>query len=116
MPRDKKQQLVTISIGIVFGILIWAFSPIITGEIEPWDAENTKYYYPTSLFLCGFIACIPYPKKYLMAALGIFLGQIVYGLFFRFGALFLIGVIMVALYSLIALLGSILGNRLLGKR
>jgi len=116
MCTNNKQKLVSLFIGVILGLLIWVLSPILTGELEPWDAQKNAKYYPIALFLCGFIACIPYPHKYLSATFGVFVGQILFLLFFRFGPFILIGTMMVALYNFVALFGALFCSKLLEKR
>lgn len=108
----KKDNLVRFIIGVCFGFFIWAISSVITGETEPWDAKGSAlYYYPLALFLSGFLGSYFYPINIMSTVVGIFAGQILFIFLFRFGPLWLIGSIMIALYSLIALLGSLFAKR-----
>ena len=108
MMDNKKMGLVSFIIGGCFGFIIWAISPITTGEIEPWDAQGTaSYYYPLALLLSGFLGSILYPKSFKITVIGIFTGQLLFGfLFISFGPLALLGILFLASYSLIALLGG----------
>ena len=114
--EKRKQKLVSLIIGVILGLLIWTLSPIFAGELEPWDTQKNAKYYPIALFFCGFIACIPYPRRYLSATVGVFIGQMFFLLFFRFGPLILIGTMIVALYNFIVLFGAIFCNKLLGEK
>ena len=78
-------------------------------------AENSKYYL-LALFLSGFLASVPYPNHYLTATLGIFLGQICFIRLFLYGPLFGVSIVMIALYTLIALLGALIGKKLLANK
>ena len=42
--------------GIALGWTIWAMSPIVTGEVEPWDASSL--YYSGSLFIAGMLSTL----------------------------------------------------------
>ena len=108
MSKSRRQKIISILTGIALGFLVWTFSSIITGEPEPWDAEKNEKYYPIALFLAGFIASIPCPKRYLLATLGIYLGQMLFLLIFRFGPLFLVGTITIAFYTIISFFGAFL--------
>ena len=108
----KKKKIISLLIGIAIGFLIWEFSHIFTGEIEPWDAEKNSKYYFIALFLAGFFVSMPYPNQYLMVVLGIFLGQICFLKLFQYGPLFGVGILMIAFYTLVALLGAFFANRL----
>lgn len=104
MMRFRKDNFISFSIGIFFGVLIWALSPLITGEVEPWDAKVS--YYPIALFISGVIGQILYPKGLIASVFGIYLGQVLYLFIFAFGPLWLIGTILIVPYSITALLGG----------
>lgn len=109
----KKMGLINFIIGSFLGFIIWSISPIVTGEIEPWDAQGTaSYYYPLALFLSGFLGSLFYPKSFKATAYGVFVGQVLFLLSLGLAPLFLIGVMDVAILSLIALLGGWLARLL----
>jgi hypothetical protein len=99
--------LINFTIGCFLGFIIWSISPIVTGEIEPWDAQGTAiYYYPLTLFLSGFLGSLFYPKSFKATAYGVFVGQVLFLLSLGLAPLFLVGIIQLAFCSLIALLGG----------
>lgn len=107
MMDNKKKGLVSFIIGSCLGFIIWSISSAVTGEIEPWDAQGTAlYYYPLALFLSGFLGSILYPKNFKITVFGIYTGQVLFLFLFRLSPLALVGVIVVAFYSLIALFGG----------
>jgi hypothetical protein len=51
MPRWIHSRWIAFAIAVGTGVLIWAASPRVTGEIEPWDADG--FYYVGALILAG---------------------------------------------------------------
>jgi len=47
--------VVAMLISLINGILIWWWSPAITGQKEPWDG-NAIFYYIACLFISGLIS------------------------------------------------------------
>jgi hypothetical protein len=99
-------------IGVVLGAAIWLLSPWITGRSEPWDAEGG--YYPGALLAAGALAGLLIPMHWGSATLGIFVGQvlvIVGGVLAdpASGGLWPLGLIFLAGYSVLALVGALLG-------
>lgn len=88
------------------GAMIWYLSPILAGEVEPWDSPT--HYYPASLFSCGFIlACIS--RRHLwIAPIGIGIGQVVY-IFAttEIGPLWPVGMAVLSVYSIFAIAGAL---------
>lgn len=106
---DKKQILINLTLAAVAGAGIWALSPGVTGHIEPWDAENA--YYPATLFVAGLVLGAIGPRALWAHAAGIVLGQLLYMLvFLPIGPLLLLGVVFLAVYSLLTLGGAALGS------
>jgi hypothetical protein len=103
----KEKGLVSFIIGNCLGFIIWSISSVIIGEVEPWDGQGLAfYYYPLALFLSSFLGSILYPKNFKITVIGIYVGQLLFLLLFRLGPLALVGTIVLAFYSLIALLGG----------
>ena len=99
------------ALSAVLGFLIWAFSRPITGRIEPWDA-NSPYYY-VALAVAGLLAGFTIAADRKAHYLGAVLGQALFGLIFLQGsALFILGVLLLFVYSLLYLAGVALALRL----
>jgi hypothetical protein len=99
-------------IGVVLGAAIWLLSPWITGRSEPWDAESG--YYPGTLLGAGAVGGLLLPMHWSAVALGIFVGQalvILGGVLAdpASGGLWPLGLVFLAGYSVVALIGSLLG-------
>ena len=116
MDTIKNRKVISLLIGATLGFLILKLSSFFTGAIEPWDAERNPRYYFSALFLSGFLASIPYPNQYLTATLGIFLGQICFILLFLYGPLFGVSILITALYTLAALLGAWISQKMLANK
>lgn len=109
-------------IGVALGAGIWVLSASITGSHEPWDAPGL--YYAMALLGAGLIGGFLVPGHWAEVALGVFTGQAVV-LLARVlaepasGGLWPLGVLLLGLYSLVALVGAGLGSglrRMLGGR
>jgi hypothetical protein len=99
-------------LGLVLGAAIWLLSPWITGRSEPWDAENA--YYPGALLVAGGVGGLLIPMHWTGVTLGIVVGQalvILGGVLAdpASGGLWPLGLIFLAGYSVLALLGALLG-------
>ena len=107
----NKDITISLSVSAGFGALIWAISPIITGEIKPWDAESLYYF--VSLIVAGLIVGALIPRHVWAVLLGIVVGQLIYMLIFLpLGPLTLLGIIFMAVYGLLSLIGAALAARL----
>ena len=100
-------------IGLALGAAIWVLSASITGRPEPWDA--TGIYYPGALLIAGFLGGLLVPGHWGEVAVGVYTGQalVLLGRVLSdpgSGGLWPLGLVMLALYSLIALAGAILGS------
>jgi hypothetical protein len=102
-------------IGLVLGTAIWVLSRFFTGRDEPWDAAGG--YYVGALLGSGAVGGFLVPGHWAEVAIGIFSGQAMV-LMARVlaepgsGGLWPLGLMLLALYSLLALLGAVLGSRL----
>ena len=102
-------------LSAVLGFVIWALSRAITGKAEPWDA-NSPYYY-VALVAAGFVSGFSIPADRRAHYLGAVLGQALYGLIFLPGSgLFILGVLVLFVYSLLYLAGVALAMRLKRRR
>ncbi len=102
-------------IGLALGACIWLLSATITGRAEPWDAPGM--YYPAALLGAGLLGGFLVPAHWGEVAVGIFTGQALVLLGRALsepgsGGLWPLGVMLLALYSLLALLGGGIGSGL----
>ncbi|MCP4846824.1 MAG: hypothetical protein GY899_02625 [Verrucomicrobiaceae bacterium] len=101
--------------GLILGFLIWAICEPITGEEEAIDAG---IYLPLGLLITGIIASFPSPKHCFSAALGIYVGQVVFMAFVPtgFGSLWPITAIFLVPAMLISMLGGLIAYIISRKR
>lgn len=64
-------------LGAAFGWLIWALSPWLTGEVEPWDSIE---FYFVATAAAGLVASLAYPRGFWLAAAGVVAGQAAYAI------------------------------------
>jgi hypothetical protein len=103
-PLTDRSVLIAAAIA---GALLWALSPVFTGRSEPWDASGG--YYWIGLLVIGAVlgALAARPSAMRSLALGLWLGQALYGLVaLGFGSLFPLGLIVLALFLLPSLLAA----------
>lgn len=88
--------------------MVWALSPLLSGQIEPWDAKG--FYYSAALLIVGLTVGLARPKHVWSHYVGIILGQLAYMLYvLPGGPLIPVGVAILAAYSTIALAGAASG-------
>lgn len=102
-------------IGLVLGAAIWVLSSLLTGRQEPWDAAGM--YYSAALLAAGLVGGFVVPGHWGEVAAGVFTGQalVLLGRVMSdpgSGGLWPLGLMAVALYSLLALVGALLGSAL----
>ena len=100
-------------LGLALGAAIWLLSPVATGNREPWDAEGG--YYPGALLLAGILGGLAAPQHWGSVALGIFAGQAVVLLGGVVaepanGGLWPLGLLFLAFYSVLGLVGAGVGT------
>jgi hypothetical protein len=109
-------------IGLALGAGIWVLSAAITGHQEPWDSPGM--YYSAGLLSAGVIGGFLVAEHWAEVAVGVFTGQAVV-LLARVldepasGGLWPLGLLLLGLYSLLALVGAGLGSglrRVVGRR
>jgi len=115
LPGLVKHNHGSFVIGLAIGAAIWWLSPLITGRREPWDAGSG--YYEGALLGAGVLGGLLLPEHSRWFVAGIFVGQVLVllGAVLRepsSGGLWPLGVVFLALYSLLALLGAALGSGL----
>jgi hypothetical protein len=101
--------------GTMLGTTVWLLSPLVTGRSEPWDAEGV--YYIGSLLAAGALGGFVWPEHWRTVAAGVFAGQLLVlltGVVMspEDGGLWPLGVIFLAGYSFLALLGGVLASRI----
>jgi hypothetical protein len=114
---NRNRCLVVFFLGAVLGAVIWLASPSVTGKREPWDSPS--YYYVVALFLAGFVAALPYPRAFWIAAVGVYVGQFAYAFaVIGFSPLAVVGVVFGLFYCVIAVVGAALmyGTSILFRR
>ena len=62
--------------GFTVGWSILAFSKAVTGHAEPWDASGSYYWW--CLVVGGFLCALVCPRCFILAPLGIYVGQVAY--------------------------------------
>jgi hypothetical protein len=102
-------------IGLALGAAIWVLSASITGRQEPWDASGI--YYPAALLGAGLLGGLLVPGHWGEVAVGVYAGQalVLLGRVLSdpgSGGLWPLGLVVLALYSLLALVGALLGSAL----
>jgi hypothetical protein len=102
-------------IGLALGAAIWVLSASITGRAEPWDANGP--YYPAALLVAGFVGGLLVAGHWGEVAVGVYAGQalVLLGRVLSdtgSGGLWPLGLMVLGLYSLIALAGALLGSAL----
>ena len=98
-------------LSAVLGFVIWALSRPITGRVEPWDADSPYYY--VALILAGVVSGFAIPADKRAHYLGVVSGQTLYALIFLPGSgLFILGVLVLFVYSLLYLAGAAVVMRL----
>ena len=117
--KGGARPLATLLLAVALGAAIWGLSPIMTGGVEPWDAEGV--YYPLALALAGTVSGGLRPSPRWAHYAGACIGQIGYELLFlEHGPLLLLGALFLLGYGLIFLAGAALAgavrNRLAAAR
>jgi hypothetical protein len=102
-------------IGLALGAAIWVLSASATGRQQPWDVGGISY--PAALALAGLAGGLLVPGHWAEVAIGIFTGQalVLLGRVMSdpgSGGLWPLGIVVLAMYSLIALVGALLGSAL----
>lgn len=118
MPR-MRPTLAALLIGLVIGAAIWWLSPLITGRLEPWDAGSG--YYEGALLGAGILGGLLLPEHSRWFVIGIFVGQVLVLLAGVLkepssGGLWPLGVVFLALYSLLAMVGAMVGSAVRRRR
>ena len=98
----KDRALLAFMVAAVTSALVWAVSPWLTGQREPWDAEFPFYF--VALLVAGAVSGALTPRPLWAHYLGSFIGQLSYELIFlRIGPLFVLGAMFLLGYCLVFL-------------
>jgi peptidoglycan/LPS O-acetylase OafA/YrhL len=108
----KAQRRSTFLLGTALGVAIWLLSPFVTGHREPWDAEGGYYF--TALLLAGVLGGLVLPEYWGSLVIGIFAGQaavLLGGVVAEpaSGGLWPLGLVVLAFYSVLGLVGAAIG-------
>jgi peptidoglycan/LPS O-acetylase OafA/YrhL len=108
----KAQRRSTFLLGTALGVAIWLLSPFVTGHREPWDAEGGYYF--TALLLAGVLGGLVLPEYWGSLVIGIFAGQaavLLGGVVAEpaSGGLWPLGLVFLAFYSVLGLVGAAIG-------
>ena len=69
-----RNSVVVCSASAAFGFLVWALSPLLVGQAEPWD--STWPFYSASSLAAGALIGALFPRRFLLAYLGCWFGQV----------------------------------------
>jgi hypothetical protein len=107
----SKRSVLALGIAALLAAAVWAASVSFTGQREPWDAEGG--FYLSGLLLAGLLAGAIVPRPLWAHYVGGIVGQLAYMLLFLGGGpLVGLGAILMAIFSLVLLLGALAGSRL----
>lgn len=103
-----------LSVSALAAASVWALSPLLTGQREPWDADGL--FYVAALSLAGALAGWLAPRPLWAHYVGAVVGQVGYELLFlSVGPLFVVGVAFLLGYSLVFFAAAALGAWLRGR-
>lgn len=107
----KRNKAISLSVAAVLGAVIWAMSPVVTGAVEPWDADSPYYF--ISLFAAGAFLGGLFPRHVWVVFPGIVAGQLIYMLaFLPRGPLLPLGILFLVGYGVLSLVGAALVARI----
>ncbi len=94
--------------GLLLGLGLWVLSPVLVGQVEPWDAERP--YYTVVLLAGGVLLGLAWPQHWLSAFFALWGGQCIALLFPPHElAWYLVGVATTGIGSLLGLVGVMFG-------
>lgn len=106
----SRPWLLPFLIAALAGAAIWALSPLLTGQTEPWDAG---LYYSGALLAAGLLLGVAVPKPLWAHYLGGLVGQALYLLLFLPPSpLMAVGLVFLLVWSLLLLVGACAGARI----
>lgn len=104
---DGPSDYIIFILAILSGVLVWFFSPELTGHDEPWDFDGPGYF--IILFISGFILGVVKPMRYYRWAVAIFIGHLIGLIFVGMGVFILLGILYIAVSSFISFVGASIG-------
>ena len=123
--NGRVRLLIGLGMSALVGFGVWALSPVMTGQVEPWDGPGS--YYAIALSIGGLcVGCLapdvpssrmPHGARAALAFAGVWLGQLTAGLVFIGGPLlgiFIIGSISTGVGSVLFLPGFAVGSLIRG--
>ena len=119
--RARRARLL-LSIGAALGIAVWVFSPLITGKVEPWDADAPLWSLSWLIVavaggLVGKLRGICLPLGYALGQMAVTIPSAFISQFGVLGWLFIAGyaaaamLVALALIGIIALIKAIAGRK-----
>jgi hypothetical protein len=109
----KPQTWQTLLVSAGAGVVVWALSPWLAGQREPWDAEG--FYYVGALVVAGVAAGLLTPRPFWAHYLGALIGQLVYAiLVLGVSPLLIVGAVFLLGYTLIFLVGAVVAAQMRG--
>ena len=96
----KTKRTFAFGASLATGAAIWALSPALTGEVEPWDANTV--FLPIAIVIVSLILGFLFPKNPLVSSAGLLLGQVTYILILLpIGPLILVGLVFLLGYVIV---------------
>jgi hypothetical protein len=106
----KPSAVSTFLVALVASAFVWGLSPLMTGHLEPWDADGL--YYVGALTVAGIVTGGLFPRPLWAHYLGSVVGQLTYELIFlKLGPLFLLGIVFLLGYSVVFLVAAAIAAR-----
>ena len=110
-PNLMPRRFVTIAVAAVTSAIVWALSPWVVGEREPWDVDGP--YYLLALAAAGAVAGTPAPRPLWAHYVGAVVGQALYMAYFlSTGPMFLVGVLLLFASSLVFVVAAAVAGSL----
>ena len=108
MNESPGRPLVALTFAIGLGAAIWAASPFIVHEAEPWDAEQgmSFLYYPAALVIAGLLCGLLTPRRPGISYAGLVVGQVAYMTLFQpAGPFVILGIVFLLFFTVLAMAG-----------
>ncbi|CDI03459.1 membrane hypothetical protein [Candidatus Competibacter denitrificans Run_A_D11] len=106
-----RKTLVLLTLGVVSGVAIWWFSPWLTGQVEPWDADTPIWLLSWLLIavtggLVGHVRGVCLPLGYALGQMLVTVQSVRIGEFGALGWMFIGGYAVIATIITLALVGG----------
>ena len=106
-------MLFALTLAIGLGAAIWAASPFIVHEAEPWDADQgmSFLYYPAALVIAGLLCGLLTPRRPGISYAGLVAGQVAYMTLFQpAGPFVILGIVFLLFFTVLAMAGWAVGR------